>query len=550
MISGFQRRALVALLAAGAFAAAGCSGAGDSTGRGRTVVISTAGDADHFFTPTHVQLQALAVTDLLFEKLAEIGPKMNTLGDRGREPRLARSWDWASDSMSVTFHLDPRARWHDGVPVRARDVSFAFSIYTDPKVGSSRGADMLDVVDSITVQDSLTCTAWFRRRSPERFHILTYNLKPLPEHILGSMAPDSIETSAFARAPVGNGPFRFVRWVPRQQIEVAAVDSFYRGRPSVDRVIWSIVKENNVAVQRVMTGESDFIERVGAEDARSAAANPDLQVVEAGSMSYGYVIFNLRDGDSDSPHPIFGEREVRRALTRAVDRKALVANVFDTLGRVSLGPFVRLQWSADTTLRQIAFDRAAAIRTLDSLGWREGDDGIRERGGRELAFTIISPASSTARQRAAVVLQEQWRLVGARVTAEVLDNKAWLDQSRAHRFDATMMMLNADPSPSGIRQSWTAEGATIASGFNVGRYSNMLVDRDLDAAATTAVIDSARAHYRQAYQTLLDDAPAIWIFEPLIVALANRRLDLGTLRPDAWWSSIPSWRVTSDDGTR
>ena len=77
------------------------------------------------------------------------------------------------------------------------------------------------MLDSISVGDSVTCTAWFKLRTPERFHVLTYNLKPLPEHLLRSIRPESITTSSFARQPVGNGPFRLVKWQPTQSIEIA-----------------------------------------------------------------------------------------------------------------------------------------------------------------------------------------------------------------------------------------------------------------------------------------------------------------------------------------
>lgn len=546
MTGDFTRRATLALLAVGILSAAGCGGASDKTGRGRTVVISTGGDADILFPPTHRQSQALAVTDLLFDKLADIGPALNTLGDAGVVPKLAERWEWSPDSMSVTFHLNPRARWHDGPPVRASDVRFAFVVYTDKSLGSSIGADILEVVDSISVGDSVTCTAWFKLRTPERFHVLTYNLKPLPEHILGSIRPESIPTSPFSRQPVGNGPFRLVKWQPGQSIEVAAVDSFYRGRPSIDRVVWTIVTTSTVASQRVFSGEADFIEKLNEAEARTAETNADLKVVPAGGSVYHFLVFNQREGDSNKPHPILGEREMRRALTRAVDKSAIVTNILGPLGRVSFGPFVRLQWSADTTLNQIAFDRAAAVKTLDSLGWKVGADGVRARNGRRLAFSVLVSTSSDERKRAAVLLQEQWRQIGVQVEVEVLDNAGMGQRVTGRRFDAFTHGLTAGPSPSGIRQSWTTAALTMRNGFNFGRYINPRVDSSIDAAITATNVDTAKARYRLAYQTLVDDAPAIWLMEPSVFAAANRRLDVGTLRRDAWWSGIPDWRLASD----
>src|SRR5262249_10553101 len=156
------------------------------------------------FPPMARQLQSKVVTDLLFERLADIGSDLNTIGDAGWTPRLAQRWDWASDSMSVTFHLHPAARWHDGNPVRATDVRFAHRIYTDTTVGGSDGQDIARVTDSVTVGDSVTVTVWFKLRSPERFYTIAYKLLPMPEHLLASIPRDSLPTSEFTRAPTGN----------------------------------------------------------------------------------------------------------------------------------------------------------------------------------------------------------------------------------------------------------------------------------------------------------------------------------------------------------
>jgi peptide/nickel transport system substrate-binding protein len=523
----------------------GAACGGDRT-RGGTLVISTAGDADVLFPPTAAQAQSREVTDLLFERLAEIGPGLNTVGDVGWTPRLAQRWEWSADSMAVTFHLDARARWHDSTPVRAADIAFTHAIYTDPVVAAGDGRTIAEVVDSMTVVDSLTVKAWFRSRSPERFYALVYNMIPLPAHVLRAVPRDSLRTSAFTRRPVGNGPYRFVRWDPRQRIELAAVEDFYRGRANLDRVIWSIAPQGQTAAQRVFANEADFIGSLTSAEVTEMTNHPDVQPARIGSPFLGYVVFNARDGASDRPHPLFSDRALRRALTMAIDRQAVVTNLLDSLGRVAQGHFTRMQWSADSTLRQIAFDRAAAMRTLDSLGWRAGNDGMRSRGGKPLAFSIIVPTSSSNRVRLATLVQEQLRQAGVRVDVEQLEMAAFQARGSGRRFDATIMVITTSPSPVGVRQAWSTSSISTANSLNVGRYSNPALDVILDSAVTAQSVPDARAHYRRAYQMLLDDAAAIWLFEPVVFAGVNKRVTLGPLRTDAWWSSIPSWRVTGD----
>jgi ABC-type transport system substrate-binding protein len=229
----------------------------------------------------------------------------------------------------------------------------------------------------------------------------------------------------------------------------------------------------------------------------------------------------------------------------AVDRNAIVSNLLDSLGHPAFGPFARAQWSADTTLRQIPFDRAAAARLLDSLGWVAGKDGIRARAGRPLAFTVLLPGSSADRQRLAVLLQEQWRQVGVQVKIENADFSAFSASIHSGRFDATLNQLSPAPSPNGLRQNWSTAALSMSNGMNLGHYADPALDVEIDSALNATTPVSGRAHYRAAYQALLDAAPAIWLYEPVVVAGFNKRVTTGPLRPDAWWASIPNWRVSN-----
>ncbi len=520
---------------------AGCGGRERSGGAG-TVIIGSGQDPKTLFPPNADNVQARAVTELIFQRLADRGATLNTVGDAGFVPRLALKWDWSADSLRVTFHIDPRARWQDGHPVSAEDVKFGFQLFTDSLVGARARGELLALVDSVSVGDSVTCTAWFRGRAPERFDGLVTTVMPLPAHLLRNSVRDSVALSAFSHAPVGNGPFKLVKWEEQVRLEIGPSASYSGARPTLDRVIWSFSPNGTTLAQQFMAGESDFLENLSVDDAVTASKQPDFRVVRLGSYDYNFLAFNLRDGATDRPHPLFGDRALRRALTMALDRRLLVRSVFDSLGRVGLGPFTRAQWSADTTVTQIPFDRDAATRLLDSLGWRAGANGVRMRNGKPLAFSLILPGVSAARGRFAVLIQEQLRQVGVKVDLEKLEGKAWQERSAQHLFDATMGGWHATPTPTGIKQTWTSS-ATGKGGLNWGRYQNGAFDAQVDSALTAASQLAARAHYRAAYQIIIDDAPAIWLYEPPLLAGANARVQLGLIRPDAWWMGIPGWSI-------
>src|SRR4051812_16267951 len=89
---------------------------------GGTIIVPTLGDARDVLPPFVSDIYGRMVQDLVFDRLAEIDTLLNTASDKTFTPQLAEKWKWASDSLSIAFSLNPRARWHDGKPVTASDV--------------------------------------------------------------------------------------------------------------------------------------------------------------------------------------------------------------------------------------------------------------------------------------------------------------------------------------------------------------------------------------------------------------------------------------------
>lgn len=525
-----------------------CSGSNTASAGGEaggTVVITTAGEADFLLPAIAASATSKQVADQIYEKLAEIGPKLNVIGDEGFTPQLATRWRWAPDSLSITFELDPRARWHDGRPVRASDVRFTHRLYTSADV-ASRDAVYFANVDSVSIPDSLTAVLWFRERRPEQFAEVVYNMMIVPEHVLGAIKPADLRSAAPVREPVGSGPFRFVRWDAGSRIEIIADTSHYRGRPPLDRVIWSIAPDAQTTVTRLLAGEADFHENVPVAMHDQVRANPDLRLMQYPALQYIFLGFNLQAPRGSRPHPILGDRSLRRALSGGVDRAAMVRNVFDTLGRVGQGPFVSALMP-DVKIEPIAFDLERAQRTLDSLGWRDSNaDGIREKNGRPLEFGILVPTSSRPRMSLAVLLQEQFRRLGVKANIDAVEFTAFLDRVRNGRFDSWLGTWVTDASPGGIRQTWTSAGARGQDGQNFQKYMNPAFDVLVDSALASTSQERRRSYFQRAYQTIVEDAPAIWLAEPITVAGVHKRIRVEGIRPDAWWAGIDRWQIPQE----
>jgi len=522
----------------------GRGAAAESGKAGGTVVVSVPADVETLFPPFALANQSKLAIDLLFDRLSEIGDSLNTIGDAGFRPQLADRWTWASDSLSIAFHLNPQARWHDGVPVRASDVRFTYEMYRDSVVGADVRSQ-LSTIDSVTVRDSLTAVFWFSRRDPEQFFNATYQMYICPAHLLDRIPPANLRSADFGRHPVGSGRFRFMSWTPGASVDFVSDTANYRGRAQLDRVILSVAPDFTTAVARLFSGEADFYQVLLPENIAELARHPSLRAVPYTDPSYGFLWFNLRDRRAARPHPVLGDRRVRRALGMALDRARMLQNVFDSLAVVPKGPFYRSAAFADSAVTPLPYDTAAASRLLDSAGWMRGPDGARRKGNRPLALSLVVPTSSKTRLRYAQLIQDQLARIGVAVSIEAIEFGAFKQRIQTHDFDATISVWVLDPSPSGLRQSWETAGET--GGVNWGSYSNPVFDAAVDSAL--AALDPARRRFylRRAFQTITDDAPAVWLYEPRQVAGVHRRVQLRYLRPDAWWAHLADWTIAPSE---
>jgi peptide/nickel transport system substrate-binding protein len=518
----------------------GRSSGADKGPVGGTIVIATAADADILLPPLTLTVQGRQVVDQMFDNLADIGPSLNTVGDVGFTPRLSDHWTWAPDSMSIAFHINPRARWHDGASVSAEDVRYTFQLVKDTSLASPLSSN-LDNIDSVSVADSLTARVWFHQRTPDEFFKAASPVAILPSHLLNKTSPALLRESAFAHAPVGSGRFRFAAWERGARIVLQADSTNYRGRPNPDRVIWLVSTDYAAAAVRFLGGTADFLEVVKPELVAQVKAKGSDVLASAGSLDYGYVAFNLRNANNTGPQPVLGDRETRRALVMAVDRSALVRSVFDTLGMVAHGPATRIMATSDTTIG-LPYDPVQASRTLDSLGWKRGADGSRARNGKPLAFSLMVPGSSAIRMKFAVLLQEQWRKAGATVRIEPLEVNTFGSRMESRKFESLLNAWHIDPTPSSVREEW-ASSEIKKGGYNATSYRNPSFDAVIDTAVKELNPVRSAALYRRAYRTLTDDAPAMWLYEVRNARGVSRRIHVTGLRPDAWWANLADWSV-------
>lgn len=476
------------------------------------------------------------LADQLFLRLARLGPTLLTAGDRNFVPQLARSWT-RRDSVTLAFDLDPRARWEDGAPVTARDVVFTFARAQNRSI-APRLADLLRQITSVTAESERTVVFRFSHPYSEQLYDASFHVAPLPAHLLDTIPPDALGRSAFVRQPIGNGPYHLVRNVPGQFVELAANQSFFLGRPKLNRVIIRIAPDADARLNLLLSGEAEAMDNVPPppDNLRRLAADSSLRLIPVPSPTVGYLLFNQRDPRHlDQPHPILADLRVRRAITLALDRPVMVRAVFGAYAEVPYGPVSQLWWIRHGAPKPERPNPAQSRRLLASAGWHDADgDGIVDRDGHPLALSLSLPNTSGIRRQMALLVQEQLRQVGIHIDLQQYEGPIWNERRAAGNFDIDFSAVSQDPSPSGITQSWTCPG-----GSNVAKYCDPRVD-SLVERAVLGRGDPAKT-WTAVLRQIEADAPATFLYAPAYVYVVKRRFRNVTISPVSSWQLLHQW---------
>jgi peptide/nickel transport system substrate-binding protein len=478
------------------------------------------------------------IADQLFLRLAGLGPTLLTAGDRNFVPLLASSWT-RRDSVTLVFELDARARWHDGVPVTARDVLFTMERARNRSV-APRLAELLKHVTGVTAEGERRVVVRFSHSYAEQLYDATFHAAPLPAHLLDTIPPDALSRSTFATQPVGNGPYRWVRSVPGQLIELGRNDDFFLGKPKIARVIVQTAVDPDARINLMLSGQADAMDNIPPPQGniQRLAAEPTLRLIPVPSPTFGYLLFNQRDRrDRNRPHPILSDHRVRRAIGLALDRRLLVQVIFGSYGEVPYGPASPILWIRHGAPKPERQNVPEARRLLAAAGWKDSDrDGTLDREGRPLVLTLSLPNTSAIRKQMSVLLQEQLRGIGIKLELQQSEGSIWNERRAAGDFDIDFSAVTQDPSPSGLTQSWSCKG-----GNNVSRYCNPRVDSLMDRAVLGQG-DPAQ-HWHAVLRQIEADVPAVFLYAPTYVYAVKRRFRNVSLNPVSSWLLLREWEV-------
>jgi peptide/nickel transport system substrate-binding protein len=412
----------LAVLLALVLTAAGCGGDDDDTGAGSTATtapaasggtlvlgaeqegdctdwVGTCGGSSWFFwsIAVHTLPRAFSV-----EKKGDAWAYAPTDVLAG-EPSLE-----TSPRQTVTYRINPAAKWSDGTPITSKDFAFTWDQL-------AHGADIYDRtgydrIDSVDASKPDTVVVTFRDRYADWRSLFGGSFGILPAHLVKDHAEmaDGYTWSG--------GPWKLDHWTKGTEWVLVPNENYWGPKPKLDKVVFKLIADTSAEFQAFKAGEVLGIYPQPQLDAVDQIASG----LEGANAQYSGETGNAEALWMNNSKPPFDDARFRRAVAYALDRDAIVQRLFGKVGvdealQTVTAPILSRYASLDAFS---AYDKDLenVDELMTSAGWAKATDGIWAKGGQKASFAIRSTAGNKRRELTEQVLQQQLRAAGFEMT--------------------------------------------------------------------------------------------------------------------------------------
>ena len=454
---------------------------------------------------------------------------------------LAADFRTESEGRVWTFDIRDDAAWQDGEPVTADDVVYTVKLLQDRGYVGPYG----DAFRGVSVERVGPRTVRFTLPDVYSPFADSTTVPLLPAHLLGGVSYGELARQPFNVRPVGTGPFR-VSDVDGRQIVLTRNDTFYRTRPArsrpyVDRVILRFYPDSTEALFALSRGEIDGLAGLSSQDAARARTLKNVALYSLPTDNFVALFLNVRPSKL-----VFRDRAVRQAIAMAIDRGRVLQAAADGRGAVADEFVPASSWAYAKDVTRYQFSPQDAKALLDGADWKDHDgDGVRDKGGQKLAFTI-STSDEPARLAAATQIQQDLNAVGMRVDLKAMSFGELVDTAARERaFDALLVEIavSGDPDPYSFFHSTEINDP----GNNFSGFSTLPIDRNLEAARRTFDEAKRRELYAPVFQIISTEVPVVYLYFSDFLYAQSRQVQGMRIAPltgprERFWN-VEDWYV-------
>jgi ABC-type transport system substrate-binding protein len=475
-------------------------------------------------------------------------------------PALATRWEFDEKTLEFTIHLRKGVKWHaiqlpngDLLPPReftSRDVKFTFdcvlnknidaasirSYFEDPdaKDESQRYKIRVSVVDDYTVKIRWTKPYFLAQEFtlsgvpmiPRHVFSVDETGEPISADFSSKEFADGFNNHWANKTMCGTGPLRFKKWERNERL-VLERNPDYWGKPFYfSRLIFRCIPNSNTMTQQVLQNDLDMAQIAQKDQYLQCKKKPTVlegkvKLIEYDYPGYRYIGYNMK-------RDLFKDKRVRQAMSHAVPVQQIIDSVLMKLAVPISGPFMPGSRACDPALKPMQFDLEAAARLLDEAGWKEGENGVREKviHGRTVraGFELLIYADAPMYRTIAEIIKENCRKIGVEVTIAPAKWALLLQKLNKKEFDAAMLgwalSWRSDP-----YQIFHSSQADVSDSSNHVGYRNAEVDRLIEQLRVTFDEKKQAALYQHIDRLIYEDQPYTFLFADKATAAYDARIE-------------------------
>ena len=486
--------ASAACLAALVIGGAGVASAQGTPKRGGTAVIGVSVAGATLNTQLTSAVTPLIIADLWADGLF----KYDKTG--GKKPQIASSWEISADGKVYTFRLRPNLKWSDGQPFSSADVAFTLNSFAKYNTYLVK---LLPNIDRAETPDANTFVVYLKEPQSSVLEGFDKEIFPLmPKHIYEG---SDIPTNAANRAPVGLGPYKFVKWEEGRGITFERNENYWdQPKPYLDSVVAVFIPDVQQQQNALYRGEIDVLRpalpQVGRTIEQGKAKGAfEVREVKVNAAERLSLDVNIR-------REIFNKPLVRQALLVAIDRERISKDVYQGLAFPAMNAipeqFVKLTDPSVDYNKQFAYDPVKAGKMLDEAGYPLKD-------GKRFVLDFVGSVNADAfyAEPSAQIIAANWRAIGIDVKLNLMEAQLWSNRVfKETNYDVSMVSLTARTDPLfGVDRSFLCNSTNVPF-VNPTGYCNP--DLDVIAAKAAAVpLDERRQWYKQYEEIIARDMP-------------------------------------------
>jgi len=483
----------------------------DIPARGDRLVDASIGDATNLIPMIAGDASSHAIAGLLYLSLLKYDKNLNLTG------QLAESWDISTDNKTITFHLRPGLAWTDGKPLTSTDCAFTLKLIQNEHTQSAYKADYA-LVSGFEAPDPRTFIVHYSE--PFSPALASWSsLAILPKHVFEHV---DIMKTKLSRAPKATiGPYRLSDWQSQQSILMSANPNYFDGPVWINERLTRIIPDRATQFLELSAGRLDSVGLTPIQYQRLFDTKPLLKTnytrYKYLDFVYTYLGFNLK-------RKPFDDIRIREAIAYAINRQEILDGVQLGLGETIASPYKPGTFWVNQKLKPRPYDPDKARALLAEAGWRDSDgDGIFDKDGTPLSFTILTNNGNKQRADAATIMQHRLKKIGIEVKIRLVEWSAFIENFiNKRQFDAVILGWSLSPDPDQFTIWHSSQ--TGQRQFNFLSYSNAKVDAALETARRTFDRQKRKVQYDIMQEEIYKDVPMVFLFAPYSLPVMHKRI--------------------------